>query len=174
VISFISIGIKTTHNKFYVDIGNCVGIGDKVWTLAMNTESSNTPILLLHGFGAAIGFWVLNLDAFAQDRPLYAIDLLGYGKSSRPKFSKEAEIVEDQYIESLEKWRQKMKIEKFFCLGHSFGGYLSTAYAIKYPERIEHLILGDPVSTDFVTEFHFLISNLEKKQRQLTNPQNEY
>lgn len=139
------LGIKTQYNKFYVDIGQCVGDDDKIWTLAMNTKSQNVPILLLHGFGAGLGFWVLNLDAFAADRPLFAIDLLGYGRSSRSKFSKDAEIIENQYVDSIEKWRQKMGIEKMIILGHSFGGFLSTSYAIKYPERIEHLILGKKI-----------------------------
>lgn len=109
----------------------------------MNKASENIPIVLLHGFGAGIGFWILNIDALAAERPLYAIDLLGYGKSSRAKFSKDAREIEDQYIESIEKWRQCMQIDKMIILGHSFGGFLSTAYALKYPERIEHLILGD-------------------------------
>lgn len=139
------LGIKTQYNKFYVDIGQCVGEDDKIWTLAMNTKSQNVPILLLHGFGAGLGFWVLNLDAFATDRPLFAIDLLGYGRSSRSKFSKDAEEIENQYVESIEKWRQQMGIERMMILGHSFGGFLSTSYAIKYPERIEHLILGEMI-----------------------------
>jgi pimeloyl-ACP methyl ester carboxylesterase len=137
-------GIRTEYKKFYVDIGQCVGEDDKIWTLAMNTQSSNVPIVLLHGFGAGIGFWVLNLDAFAADRPLYAIDLLGYGRSTRCKFSKDAETIEEQYVESIEKWRQKLNIDRMIILGHSFGGFLSTAYAMKHPDRIEHLILGDP------------------------------
>lgn len=110
----------------------------------MNETSQNVPIVLLHGFGAGIGFWILNLDAFAADRPLYAIDLLGYGKSSRSKFSKDAKEIEDQYVESIEKWRQMMNIEKMIILGHSFGGFLSTSFAMKYPDRVEHVVLGDP------------------------------
>lgn len=47
-----------------------------------------------------------------------------------------------QYVNSIEKWRENMKIERMILLGHSFGGYLSTAYTIKFPERIEHLILA--------------------------------
>jgi abhydrolase domain-containing protein 4 len=108
----------------------------------MNTTSSNVPIVLLHGFGAGLGFWVLNLDAFAADRPLFAMDLLGYGRSSRSKFSKDAEVIENQYVETVEKWREQMSIEKMILLGHSFGGFLSTSYAMKYPDRVEHLILG--------------------------------
>lgn len=37
-----------------------------------------------------------------------------------------------------------MNLNQFILLGHSFGGYLSTAYAIKYPQRVRALILADP------------------------------
>jgi len=37
-----------------------------------------------------------------------------------------------------------MGLEKIVLLGHSFGGYLSSAYAMKFPDRVEHLILADP------------------------------
>lgn len=87
----------------------------------------------------------MNLEEISADRPLYAIDLLGFGRSSRPNFSTEnAEMVEQQFVESIEKWRELMKIDSMVLLGHSFGGFLATSYAMKYPHRIEHLILADP------------------------------
>lgn len=140
-------GIKTDYNKFYVDIGHCIGPqNDKIWTLAMNTECSNdkVPLLMLHGFGAGAAFWVLNFDALAANRPVYAIDLPGYGKSSRSKFSKDAKEIEAQFCNAIERWRQYMKIDKMILLGHSFGGYISLAYAMQFPDRIEHLVLADP------------------------------
>jgi pimeloyl-ACP methyl ester carboxylesterase len=138
-------GIKTDYNKFYVDLGHCIGPQtDKIWTLSMNTESPNTPLLMIHGFGAGIGFWVLNYDALAANRPVYAIDLPGYGKSSRSKFSKDAKEIEAQFCNAIERWRQLMKIEKMILLGHSFGGYISLAYSMQFPERVENLVLADP------------------------------
>lgn len=117
---------------------------DKIWTIAMNTENSNVPLLMLHGFGAGAAFWVLNFDDLAANRPVYAIDLPGFGKSSRSKFSKDAKEIEVQFCNAIERWRQLMKIDKFIALGHSFGAYISLAYAMQYPDRIEHLILADP------------------------------
>lgn len=69
--------LKTPYRGWYVDIGPTVGEADKVWTISMNTESPKTPLVLLHGMGAGVAFWVLNLDSLAQHRPVYAIDILG-------------------------------------------------------------------------------------------------
>lgn len=40
--------VKSSYRRFHVDLGECVGNNDKIWTLAMNTENPNTPIVLLH------------------------------------------------------------------------------------------------------------------------------
>eukprot|EP01130_Rhizamoeba_saxonica_P017468 TRINITY_DN847_c0_g1_i1.p1 TRINITY_DN847_c0_g1~~TRINITY_DN847_c0_g1_i1.p1 ORF type:complete len:216 (+),score=43.67 TRINITY_DN847_c0_g1_i1:417-1064(+) len=45
----------------------------------------------------------------------------------------------------MEEWRQQMNLDKFTLIGHSLGGYLSGCYAIKYPERVEKLVLLSPV-----------------------------
>jgi abhydrolase domain-containing protein 4 len=64
-----------------------VGNDDKVWTLEMNAECKNSVIVLMHGFGAGLAFWALNLEALATHNPVYAFDILGLSRSSRPNFS---------------------------------------------------------------------------------------
>lgn len=70
-------GLKTTYRGWYVDIGPVVGNADKIWTISLNEESPKTPLLMLHGLGAGVAMWVMNLDSLAAHRPVYAIDVLG-------------------------------------------------------------------------------------------------
>ncbi|XP_015921499.2 (Lyso)-N-acylphosphatidylethanolamine lipase [Parasteatoda tepidariorum] len=114
-------------------------------TITINSDlEKEVPLVLLHGFASGIGLWILNIDDLAEGRPLYALDILGFGHSSRPSFSKDAEIAENQLIESIEKWREKMGLSQFILFGHSMGGFLAASYAIKYPDHVKHLILADP------------------------------
>ncbi|CAO1420138.1 unnamed protein product [Diamesa serratosioi] len=117
----------------------------KVWTLAMNEESTEAPLLLVHGLGAASAVWILNLDEQAKVRPVYAIDVPGFGKSSRVEFTDDPILAEQKLVEIIEKWRVQMKLSKMILLGHSMGGFISFSYALSYPERlVQHLILADP------------------------------
>ncbi|KAL5033104.1 hypothetical protein BDV3_000120 [Batrachochytrium dendrobatidis] len=113
-------------------------------------------LVLTHGYGAGLGFFYKSYPTFSQipGYRVFAIDWLGMANSSRPPFptmSKqltEAETVaatEAFFIDSLEEWRIKMGLEKIVLMGHSMGGYLSSAYALKYPDRVEKLLLVSPV-----------------------------
>lgn len=133
--------IKANISRYFVNIRNN---SHQIWTLAANVESKNTPIVLVHGFCGAVGLWIPNIDALSENRPMYAFDLLGFGRSSRPSFSTDPIVAETQFIESIEDWRREMKLEQFILMGHSFGGYLSVAYSLKYPQRVKALILVDP------------------------------
>lgn len=108
----------------------------KLWTLVFSDSAEQkTPLVLLHGFGGGVGLWAMNLDALSQQRPVYALDLLGFGQSSRPHFSNDAQEAETQFVESIEEWREKLGLESVILIGHNLGGYLAAAYCLKYPSR---------------------------------------
>ncbi|XP_021963301.1 1-acylglycerol-3-phosphate O-acyltransferase ABHD5 [Folsomia candida] len=141
--------LKTPSETYHVDIGPIMVGGEtsnhRIWTLsAKESFPERIPLVLLHGLGAAVGLWALNLDQLAKDRHVHAIDLMGFGRSSRPQFSQDAVLAEEELVTSLEEWRKEMKLEKIILLGHSMGAFIATCYALKYPERVASLILADP------------------------------
>ncbi|XP_047461220.1 1-acylglycerol-3-phosphate O-acyltransferase ABHD5-like [Mugil cephalus] len=140
--------VKRPFSRQHVRISS----SNYLWTLAFNAQPRpsslshppRTPLVLLHGFGGGVALWAQNLDALSSSGPVYALDLLGFGRSSRPQFSIDPEGAEEQFVEALEEWREKVGLEDVVLLGHNLGGYLSAAYALKYPHRVKHLLLVEP------------------------------
>ena len=116
----------------------------RIYTVILNPNAQTTPLVMVHGLGAGVGFWALNFPELCKHRTIYAIDVLGFARSSRPKFSSDPLLVEMELVESIEEWRRAVKLDTFILLGHSMGGFLSASYALRYPDRLKHLILVDP------------------------------
>ncbi|XP_071400397.1 1-acylglycerol-3-phosphate O-acyltransferase ABHD5 isoform X2 [Centroberyx affinis] len=134
--------VDSSLSRQYVPISN----GNQLWTLTFNSNATKdkTPVVLLHGFGGGVGLWALNLGSLSQRRPVYALDLLGFGQSSRPVFSADAQEAEEQFVESIEQWRAKVGLEAMILLGHNLGGYLAASYSLRYPGRVKHIVLVEP------------------------------
>ncbi len=135
----------TPSRGWYVDVGTVInGKRCRVWTRKFGRESEaseahedKVPLVLVHGMAAGVAFFALNVGELSRERPVYAFDLPGFARSSRPKFSGKAPDAEREYVEAIEAWRKEVGLERMNLLGHSFGGYLSAAYALKYPQRYE-------------------------------------
>lgn len=117
-------------------------------------ENTDNNLVMLHGYGAGLGFFYKNFEGLSRQAgwKLFALDMLGMGRSSRPPFrihakDKEAKVreAESWFVDALEEWRIKRGIEKMTLLGHSLGGYMAVCYALKYPGHLDKLILASPV-----------------------------
>ncbi|KAK6205151.1 Alpha/Beta hydrolase protein [Scheffersomyces amazonensis] len=140
--------------------------------LENNTDKSvpETHIVIIHGFMAALGYFLKNVEALIKSKPgvrLHVIDLPGFGNSSRPQFPTEflnepptthAKInqiidVENWFIDQIENWRIKRNIPSFKLIGHSMGAYLSSCYLMKYNNGltnniVEEFIVVSPMGTE--------------------------
>ena len=132
--------LDVTHEGRYITTSQ----KDQIWTVVFNPSGAETPVLMIHGLGAGLGIWVMNIKELSENRPVYTFDLLGFGRSSRPDFDEDPQTVEETFINSIADTIKELGLEKCILIGHSFGAYLAYAYAIKHPERVKSLILVDP------------------------------
>lgn len=65
-------------------------------------------------------------------------------KAAREDIPGRVDQAERFFTDALEEWRVKQGIDKMALIGHSLGGYLSVAYALRYPTRVSKLILLSP------------------------------
>jgi pimeloyl-ACP methyl ester carboxylesterase len=107
-------------------------------------KGEGRPLLLIHGYGAAIWVWEKQIEILSQSYRVYALDLIGYGYSDRPKI----DYTPDAYIHFLRDFMDAVGIEKATLIGNSMGGGIAWAMAIFFPERVEKLVLINCVPPD--------------------------
>ena len=121
------------------DNNNCIYVDP-------NASPDPTPLVMIHGLGTGSSIWLLNFDYIIEhsNRRIYALDLLGFGRSSRPIFELNGDV-EWQLVYAIERWRKAVNLDrKFILMGHGFGAYLCLSYALHFPKHVAHLILLDP------------------------------
>ena len=130
--------------------------------------TTNTPLVLLHGYGNSCLYFYRNLVGLSRYfNTIYSLDSLGWGLSSRPKYvltDNTTETTEEFFVESLEAWRKANNIPKMILAGHSMGGYMSVAYCEKYPQHVERLVLLSPAGVPNENE-EFLKRREQFRQR---------
>jgi pimeloyl-ACP methyl ester carboxylesterase len=83
--------------------------------------------------------WEKQLDALGDEMWVVALDMPGMGDSETLSLDREANM--DDYADAIARWAKSEGIDKMVLAGHSMGGYIAFAFARKYPEMLEKLIL---------------------------------
>lgn len=106
--------------------------------------STKTPVLLLPGWGAGIPMWRDLLPVLTRERPVYAVDALGDAGLSNQSVPLETPEANAGWIsETL----TALGTPPVHVVGHSFGGWLATNFALRHPGQTVSLSLFDPVQT---------------------------
>lgn len=96
-------------------------------------------ILLSHGFGATAQMWQPQFASLSERYQTLAWDLRGHGQSGSPEDPAQYSL--EACIEDLGALLDAAGEERAVIGGHSLGGYLSLAFADRYPERVRALLL---------------------------------
>lgn len=113
--------------------------GVKLW---YETEGHGEPLVLVSG-GPGDPHTVFHLffSRLADREKIVYFDEFGVGKSGRASSRSGYSFARD--VENLEGLRKALGFSKMNLLGQSYGGMIAQAYALKYPEAVERLILVD-------------------------------
>ncbi len=103
-------------------------------------NAEKTPLLFLHGYGGMIEHWDLNIPEFARKHKIYAMDLIGFGKSQKPNVRYCLELFASQ----IETFLLLKKLDRVIIVGHSMGAASAVYFAHHQPEKVKALVLVNP------------------------------
>ena len=105
--------------------------------ISFTDEGAGKAIVLLHGFTESLKIWKSFSRKLSAKYRVICIDLPGHGKSASLGAVHSMELMADVVFEVL----KKLKVGKCLMIGHSMGGYVTLAFAAKFPEKLRGICL---------------------------------
>jgi len=102
-----------------------------------DAHTEQLPLVLVHGLGVSSAYWAHLQPMLAARRPVYAPDLPGFGRTTRPRGILNTAAL----ARALADWMNAVGLTRAHLLGHSLGGPVAAEFAHHYPERVSRLIL---------------------------------
>ncbi|MEB3358476.1 MAG: alpha/beta fold hydrolase [Synechococcales bacterium] len=95
------------------------------------------PLLLIHGFGASTDHWRKNIADLQQFTEVWAIDLLGFGRSAKPDWEYSSDLWRNQLYDFITEVVRRPVV----LVGNSLGGYASLCVAAQHPDQAAGVVL---------------------------------
>lgn len=106
------------------------------------------PLLLVHGLGARSEDWTPEMPSYAKNGfRVYAIDLLGCGRTDRPDIA----YTIGQQADLIRGFLDAVHVEKADVIGWSMGGWVALEFALQHPDRVSRLVAMDSAGFKFET-----------------------
>ena len=106
--------------------------------LHYSESGAGFPLILLHGNGEDSSYFEHQVACFSRFFRVIALDTRGHGKSPRG----DADFSLKQFAEDLRIFMDAHSIRRAHILGFSDGANIALEFALKYPERVDKLILN--------------------------------
>jgi pimeloyl-ACP methyl ester carboxylesterase len=117
-----------------------VNLSNDIEIAYMDEGKGSETILFIHGLGSYSPAWKRNIEGLKDSYRCVAIDLPGYGKSSKNPHSGMMTF----YADVVNEFIQKLELGKVTLAGHSMGGQISMITSMQYPDVVKNLVLVDP------------------------------
>ncbi|MGV8909631.1 MAG: alpha/beta fold hydrolase [Propionicimonas sp.] len=114
---------------------NVGGTNTRYWM-----EGAGSPVVLIHGLSNSVEHWLLNIYALAAEHTVYAVDLVGHGRTDKP-LSRSYDLPD--LASFVLDFMDVLGIERADLIGHSLGGGVALTIAEESPERVRRLVLVD-------------------------------
>ncbi len=105
--------------------------------MAYLEAGSGPTLLLIHGIAEAAWAWERVIPALARTHRVIAPDLLGHGRSAKPRgdysLGNQATLMRDLLMH--------LDVSSATLIGHSLGGGIAMQFAYQYPERCDRMVL---------------------------------
>ena len=114
-------------------------------------ETSDVPVVLLHGWPGFWYDWRRVLPQVAQFASVLAVDLRGFGSSAKPDWSPDEAYSPEAHANNILTLLDQLHIEKALLVGYDLGSSVAQTVAQLAPERVHALVLSAPVYPGFGT-----------------------
>lgn len=108
---------------------------DKNVSIFYRDTGSGEPVVLIHGFGEDSRIWDTMIPHLEKDYRLIVPDIVGSGRSTGSTDG----ITMETIAADINKVLEKENIKSCHMIGHSMGGYVTLAFAEKFPEKLNGL-----------------------------------
>ena len=113
-------------------------LGDAAYTAAYEDQGTGPVLLFLHGFLGSSRCWEMVVADLASQYRCVRLDMLGFGNSSKPDLRYDI----DGLVRFVHGFVQQQNLQSVTLVGHSLGGWVAAAYALRYP--LQNLVLVAP------------------------------
>jgi len=130
------------------------------YDIAYIDEGNSSDVLIfIHGLGSYLKAWDRNIPVLKDYFRCIALDLPGYGKSSKQLHNGSVKF----YRESLNEFIKALGLKNIVLVGHSMGGQIALSYVINFPDAIKKLVLIAPAGFEAfdsqnIDELKYIIS----------------
>jgi proline iminopeptidase len=112
--------------------------GAKLWH---EEEGAGEPVLLIAGGPGASHTYMHGFSPLSKEHRLIYFDALGCGKSEATESGDRYSL--DRAVQDVEALRIALKIPRWNVIGHSYGGLVAQAYAIRHPRSVTRAVLAN-------------------------------